>query len=516
MSSRIQPDNGPILVLGATGYVGGRLLPRLLEKGYRVRAGARSPAKLACRPYGTHPELEIVSTDVTDYESLEQAMQSCQAVFYLVHSMQSGGRGFARADLDSARNTARAAAACGVERIIYLGGLGEENGHLSEHLASRREVGRILREGEVPLTYFRAAVILGAGSASFELMRYLVERLPFMITPRWVRTESQPIAISNVLTYLAECLEVEETAGQTFDIGGPDVLTYKELFDLYAEVAGLSRRIIIPVPLFSPRLSSYWVHLITPVPSSLARPLIEGLQNRVVCGDNRIRDLLPQRLVSCREAIRTGLERIRQSEVETCWSDAGRLKPPEWIACGDASYAGGTVLSCDHRIVVKAEQNELWERILSIGGESGWLYANWLWRVRGALDRLAGGSGLRRGRRDPKDLRVGDALDFWRVLEVEPPNRLKLLAEMRFPGEAYLEFQLRSLGQDLMEIRQLSKFVPHGLAGIVYWYGLAPAHKLIFRGLLRNLARSTGREVLQGPEPLSETESEACIRPDLR
>jgi hypothetical protein len=347
-------------------------------------------------------------------------------------------------------------------------------------------------------------------------MRYLVERLPVMITPRWVRTESQPIAISNVLTYLTECLEVEETAGQTFDIGGPDVLTYKELFDLYAEVAGLPRRIIIPVPLFSPRLSSYWVHLITPVPSSLARPLIEGLQNRVVCRDNRIRDLVPQRLVSCREAIQSGLERVRQSEVETCWSDAGRLNPPEWIACGDASYAGGTVLSCDHRIVVKAGHNELWERILSIGGESGWLYANWLWRLRGALDRLVGGSGLRRGRRDPKALRVGDALDFWRVLEVEPPNRLKLLAEMRFPGEAYLEFQLRSLGQDLMEIRQLSKFVPHGLAGIVYWYGLAPAHKLIFRGLLRNLARSTGREIMQGPEPLSESESEACIRPDLR
>jgi hypothetical protein len=366
------------------------------------------------------------------------------------------------------------------------------------------------------VTYFRAAVILGAGSASFELLRYLVERLPVMITPRWIYTETQPIAISNVLTYLIDCLRVGETAGGTFDIGGPDVLTYRELFQLYAREAGLPRRLLLPAPVLTPRLSAYWVHLVTPVPASLARPLIEGLRTRVVCEDSRIRELVPQRLVSCQEAIRTGLQRIRQSEVETCWSDAGELKPPEWIACGDAAYAGGTVLSCDHRIVLRAGRDELWQRILSIGGENGWFYANWLWRIRGELDRWAGGSGLRRGRRDPQNIRVGDALDFWRVLEIEPGSRLKLLAEMRFPGQAYLEFQLLSAGEGRTEIRQLSKFVPHGMAGIVYWYALAPAHKLIFRGLLRNLARSTGREILQGPEPLSAQESEACIRPDLR
>jgi hypothetical protein len=264
-------------------------------------------------------------------------------------------------------------------------------------------------------------------------------------------------------------------------------------------------------------MSAYWVHLITPVPASIATPLIEGLRNRVVCGDNRIRELIPQRLLSCREAIASALERIRNSDVKTCWSDAGPLNPPEWIRCDDASYAGGTVLSCDYRIVLRIDPEELWRRILTLGGGNGWLYADWLWHLRGWLDRLVGGSGLRRGRRDPSQLQVGDALDFWRVLELEPGRRLKLLAEMRFPGEAYLEFQLRHGGETgLLEVRQLSKFVPYGIFGILYWYALAPAHRLIFRGLLRNLARSTKGEIVQGPEALSPEESLACIRPDLR
>ena len=513
MPSHNTSNSDPVLVLGATGYVGGRLVPRLLDKGYRVRAGVRSPAKLACRPYGNHPELEIVAADLLDYPSLHEAMSGCRAVYYLVHSMQSGGKNFVRADQDAARNAARAAEEAGVERIIYLGGLGEEQDHLSEHLESRREVGRILQQGSVPLTHFRAAIILGAGSASFELVRYLVERLPAMIAPRWVSTEAQPIAVSNVLTYLEQCLEVEATKGETFDICGPDIMSYQDLFQLYSEVANLPRRLIISVPVLTPKLCSYWVHLVTPVPSSIARPLIEGLRNRVVCGDNRIRDLIPQRLLSCREALTSSLERVRKSEVETCWSDAGNLAPPEWISCDDASYAGGTVLSCDHRVILRAETQELWRRILTVGGESGWFYADWLWRLRGWMDRLAGGPGLRRGRRDPEHLQVGDALDFWRVMDIEPMSRLRLLAEMRFPGEAYLEFQLRPAGKEgLVEIRQLSKFVPHGLFGIVYWYALAPAHRLIFRGLLRNLARSTGREIVHGPEPLSESESRACIQ----
>lgn len=506
----------PVLILGATGYVGGRLVPRLLERGYRVRAGVRSPAKLACRPYGDHPNLEIVYADMTDAESLGSAMSGCRAVYYLVHSMSSGGRDFAHADQEAAGNTAQAAAEAGVERIIYLGGLGEASDDLSEHLKSRSEVGRILEQGSVPVTQFRAAIILGAGSASFELVRYLVERLPVMIAPKWVHTEAQPIAISNVLYYLQECLESEATAGETFDIGGPEVLTYRDLFQLYADVANLRHRLIIPVPLLTPRLCSYWVHLVTPVPSSIARPLIEGLRNRVVCGDNRIRDIIPQRMVPCREVMDSALQQVKFSEVETCWSDAGALRPPEWIACGDASYAGGTVVSCDHRIVVRADKEELWERILTVGGDNGWFFANWIWKLRGLLDRLAGGSGLRRGRRDQANLYVGDAIDFWRVLEVEPFSRLKLLSEMRLPGEAYLEFQLRSAGEGLMEIRLLSKFVPHGMTGIVYWYSLNALHRLIFRGMLKNLARSTGREIVKGPEPLSRRESEACVRPHLR
>ena len=517
MSSSNIPDQRPILLLGATGYVGGRLLPRLLDLGYRVRAGVRSPAKLACRPYGAHPGLEIVSVNVLDYDSLREAMRGCRAAYYLVHSMQSGGKDFVRTDQKAAENTARAAEEEGLERIIYLGGLGEEQDDLSEHLQSRREVGRILQQGGVPLTQFRAAIILGAGSASFELVRYLVERLPALIAPRWVRTEAQPIAVGNVLTYLADCLEVEATVGQTFDICGPDIMSYRDLFRLYAEVANLPRRFILPVPLLTPTLSAYWVHLISPVPATIAKPLIEGLRNRVVCGDNRIRELIPQRLLTCREAIASALERTREQDVETCWSDSGALAPPEWIRCDDAAYAGGTVLSCDHRVVLRAEPREVWDRILALGGENGWLFADWLWRLRGWMDRLVGGPGLRRGRRDPEKLQIGDALDFWRVLAVEPASRLKLLAEMRFPGEAYLEFQLRPGGQEgLVEIRQLSKFLPRGLFGIVYWYALAPFHRLIFRGLLKNLARSTGREIVQGPETLSPSESQACIRPDLR
>jgi len=517
MSFPTAPDEKTVLVLGATGYMGGRLVPRLLDLGYRVRAGVRSPAKLACRPYGNHPRLEIVRADLLDYSTVFEAMRGCRAAYYLVHSMQSGGKDFARADQEAARNAARAAEEAGLERIIYLGGLGEEQDTLSEHLHSRREVGRILEQGRVPLTQLRAAVILGAGSASFELIRYLVERLPVMIAPRWVHTESQPIAASNVLTYLERCLEVEATAGQSFDICGPDILTYGDLFRLYAEVANLPRRPILPVPLLTPKLSAYWVHFVTPVPASIASPLIEGLRNRVVCGDNRIRELIPQHLLTCREAMTSALKRIREVDVETCWSDAGPLAPPEWIRCDDASYAGGTVLSCDHRVVLRAKPQDIWEHILAVGGENGWLYANWLWHLRGWMDRLVGGPGLRRGRRDPKQVQIGDALDFWRVLVVEPPSRLKLLAEMRFPGEAYLEFQLRPAGEEgLVEVRQLSKFLPHGAFGIAYWYALAPAHRLIFRGLLRKLAQRTGREIVQGPEALSPSESQACIRPDLR
>ncbi len=491
----------PVLVTGATGYVGGRLVPRLLTAGYRVRALGRSLDKLRSRPWGSHPRIELARGDVMDLESLRQAAQGCGAAFYLVHSMTAAARDFADADRQAARNLAQAATEAHLDRIIYLGGLGgADDPNLSEHLRSRFEVARILQSGPVPTTFLRAAMILGSGGAAFEILRYLVDRLPVMLTPRWVHTPVQPIAIRNVLTYLIGCLEPDDARGQTFDIGGPEVVTYRQLMDIYAEEAHLPRRLVIPVPVLTPRLSSYWIHLVTPVPASLAQPLAAGLANPVVCLDNRIRDLIPQELLDCRQTIRLALQRIDQQRVETCWSDAGALTPPEWAACGDADYAGGTVLSLTYRIFLQATPAEVWQPLSRIGGRTGWYYGDTLWAIRGWADRLLGGSGLRRGRRHASELRTGDALDFFRVLEIEPERRLLLVAEMKMPGEATLEFRLSPRPDGVTELTQIARFLPRGLLGILYWYLLDPFHKNIYPGLLRGLAAATGKPITSGPE----------------
>jgi uncharacterized protein YbjT (DUF2867 family) len=493
----------PILVTGATGYVGGRLVPRLLAAGYRVRALGRSLGKLQSRPWGQHPHIELAKGDVLDFDSLGRAAQGCGAAFYLVHSMTAAVRDFAATDRRAAQNMARAAAEAGLDRIIYLGGLGgEDDPQLSEHLRSRLEVARILKSGTVSTTFLRAAMILGSGGAAFEIMRYLVDRLPVMLTPRWVQNPVQPIAIRNVLGYLVGCLETDRVKGQTFDIGGPEVVSYRQLFDLYAEEAGLPKRIIIPVPVLTPRLSSYWIHLVTPVPASLAQPLAEGLRNPVICRDHRIRDIIPQELLDCRQTIRLALQRIEQQQVETCWSDAGAAIPPEWTYCGDAAYAGGTVLSLGYRVRLPATPAEVWEPITRIGGETGWYYGDTLWGLRGWIDRLLGGSGLRRGRRHPRDLHTGDALDFFRVLEMDPHRRLLLLAEMKMPGEATLEFRLTELPDGRTELAQIARFLPRGLWGLAYWYFLDPFHRRIYRGMLQNIAAATGKPITSGPERL--------------
>ena len=507
-------DDKPVLVAGATGYVGGRLIPALLDAGYRVRAMGRSLEKLACRPWGYHPSVELIKGDVLDVESLKKALSGCGAAYYLVHSMIAQKHKFVEADRRAAKNMVSAAESSGIERMIYLGGLAEKkDGPLSKHLRSRIEVADILQSGGVPVTDLRAPMILGSGSASFEILRYLVERLPVMITPRWVKSLNQPIAIRNVIQYLVGCLKHDETIGQTYDIGGPDVLTYRDLLDIYAHEAKLSKRWIIPVPVLTPTLSAYWIHLISPVPSSIALPLTEGLSSNAVCSDQRLQSIIPQKLLSPREAIRTALDKIIQEQVDTCWADAGDMITPEWAHCGDADWAGGTIMQCGYRVRLKASLDNVWLPITRIGGHTGYYYANGLWWLRGLIDRLFGGVGLRRGRRHPVELRIGDALDFWRVLDVSPKKRLLLLAEMKVPGEALLEFKIDSIGAHHTDLQMLSRFLPKGLWGILYWYIFYPFHERIFFGMLRAIARAIEKPIVSGPERFTPRLHGSCVLP---
>jgi len=492
--------HAPILVLGASGYIGGRLVPRLLEAGCPVRALARNPAKVAGRPWGRHPLLQIERGDLLDPESLRHAADGCRACYYLVHSMDPGIKNFAAADRKAAWNFIAAAESGGLERIIYLSGLGE-NDDLSPHLASRAEVARILQAGRVPATVLRAAMIIGSGSASFESLRYLVERLPVMITPKWVDTPCQPIGIRNVLGYLIGCLDHPETLGQSFDIGGADVLSYQQLMQIYAEEAGLAKRLILPVPVLTPRLSSYWIHLVTPVPASLAQPLAEGLSSPVVCHDQRLRDLVPQQLFDARTAIRLALERLRGHQVESAWTDAGTIPPAEWSDPGDPGWSGGALFSDRRELLVEASTDQVWQAIVQLGGATGWYALDSLWKIRGVLDKLVGGPGLRRGRRNPDALSVGDALDFWRVADLDRPRRLRLVAEMKLPGEATLEFRLQSTPGGT-RVSQSAHFLPRGRAGLGYWWAVFPFHHFVFSGMLRGIAAASNGRVIYGPRLL--------------
>jgi uncharacterized protein YbjT (DUF2867 family) len=492
-------ESGTILVTGATGYVGARLVTRLLEKGYRVRATGRSLERLRRRPWANHPGVELFPADMTDAASIAKACEGCTAAYYLVHSMMPGEGEFEEKDRDAARTMARAAAEAGLSRLIYLGGLGEENPSLSRHLRSRAEVAEILAAGTTPATILRAAMILGAGSASFEILRYLVDRLPVMITPKWVRTECQPIGIRNVLDYLVGCLETPATAGATFDIGGPEVVTYRELMRVYAREAGLPPRLVIPVPVLTPRLSSYWIHLVTPVHAEVARPLAEGLSNRVVCRDTGIRDLIPVELSTCREAIHAALgpRNFRFLEED---------RPPGWIPWetyrypGDPPWAGGTFYRDTRRLSVRAMPAEVWDRIEALGGKNGWYTVDWLWSLRGFLDRLCGGIGMRRGNRDGGPLSPGAEVDSWRVVSVTPQRELRLLTEMKLPGEGVLSFRLRETDPGTTQLTQTVQFLPRGLGGMAYWGLVAPFHRFVFPGLIREIARSTGKPIVSGPE----------------
>lgn len=477
-------DERIVLVTGVTGYVGGRLAPHLLEAGYRVRCLARDPARLQGRPW--LEEVEVVQGDVLKPAALQTAMQGVEAAYYLIHSM-SGSVDFHQRDLMAARNFGDAARAAGVRRIIYLGGLGDPEADLSQHLRSRQQTGQALREAGVPVTEFRAAIIVGSGSVSFEMIRYLTERIPVMICPQWVYTRVQPISIRNVLEYLVAALETPESRDRIIEIGGSDVLTYGDMMLGYAEVRGL-RRVLLPVPVLTPRLSSHWVHWMTPIPADIARPLIEGLRNEVLVRDDTARRLFPDiQPMDYQTAVRLALAGLEASQVETAWSDAlvtsqGDV-PPLILTIQD-----GMIIESRRR-AVRASSSEVYRIFTGLGGERGWLYANWAWRLRGILDRLVGGVGLRRGRRHPNDVRAGDALDFWRVEAVEPDHLLRLRAEMKVPGDAWLQFEAAPQAEGETLLVQTAFFAPKGLLGFLYWYLLYPLHGLIFSGMIRNIAR---------------------------
>ena len=476
-----------IAVTGATGYVGGRLVPALLEAGYRVRCLVREPRKLDARPWRHHPHVEVVAGDLTDVEAVTAALQGCQAAYYLVHSMVSTGGTYADRDRKLAAGFADAARAAGLPRIIYLGGLGEMGAGLSEHLRSRRQVEVELAATGVPVTTFRAAMIIGSGSASFEILRYLVERLPIMVTPKWVTTECQPVAISDALYWLVHCLKVPETSGKMLEIGGADVMTYEQLMRVMAEELGLRRRIILPVPVLTPRLSSLWINLVTPVSYRIARPLAEGLKNRVVVTDDTAQRLMPHHPLGVREAIHRAKAKVDQHAVETRWSVAGPMP-------GDPSWAGGSVFTDERVVDIEADPASVYAAVCRIGGGNGWYAGDVLWRLRGWMDTLVGGPGLRRGRRHPETVEFGEALDFWRVVGLERDRSLSLRAEMKLPGEAQLDFLIQPLagheGRPLTRLLMTARYRPHGLVGLLYWYGVVPLHELVFGGMLRGIRKT--------------------------
>jgi uncharacterized protein YbjT (DUF2867 family) len=481
------------LVTGATGYIGGRLVPELLAAGFRVRVMARRPRNLADRPW--HDQVEIVQGDAADTRSLSQALSGVDVAYYLIHSLGTGAD-FEALDRRHARSFASVARACRVGRIVYLGGLYPEAEELSPHLESRKEVGEILLAGDVPATALRAAVIIGSGSASFEMLRYLTERLPVMITPRWVDTRIQPIAVRDVLRYLVGSAGMPAEVNRGFDIGGPDVLTYRQMMAAYARIAGLKPRRVAALPLFTPSLSSHWVGLVTPVPNSIARPLVESLINEVVCKEHDIATYVPDPeggLLGFRPAVELALQRIQDRRVTTSWSSAATAGAPSDPLPSDPEWAGGSLYVDERESVVDATPEQLWSVIEGIGGEHGWYSWRLGWWARGVMDRIFGGPGLRRGRRDPFELSVGDALDWWRVEDVEKNHRLRLRAEMRLPGLAWLELIVetddgRPTGRTVF--RQRALFHPRGLAGHLYWKAIAPFHGLVFGGMQRNIAHA--------------------------
>jgi uncharacterized protein YbjT (DUF2867 family) len=478
-------DSAPVtpltVVFGASGYIGTNLVPRLAAAGARVRAVARQRAVLEAREW---QDVEVAEADALAPPTLPAALAGCHTAYYLVHSM-AAGRNFGRLDLEAAGNFARAAAAVGVRRIVYLGGLIPE-GADSEHLRSRAESGDALRAAGVPVTEVRAGIIVGPGSAAYEVMRDLVYHLPLMVTPRWVQSKSSPIALDNLLTYLLRVAELPEAAGRIYDAGGPEYLTYEQMMRQFGAVIG-KRPVIIPVPLLTPGLSSYWLGLVTSVPASIARALIGGLKHDIPANDAALRALVPQPLLTFEQGVRAALDAERRHDVPGRWTEGAF--PHRAYRHDHAFYAkraGGAASTA-------ADPSRVWRVVTAIGGANGYYALGFLWWLRELADWLVGGPGFTHGRRDPVDLRVGDAIDYWTVLALEPRRRLTLYFGMKAPGSGILEFELHPLPDGGTRLVETAYWHPRGVWGLLYWYAMVPAHLFLFRRMTRAMVRRAER-----------------------
>ncbi len=480
------------LVTGATGYIGGRLIPRLLEEGVTVRVLVRHPERIAQHPW--YNQVEIVSGDADDPKICEAALKDVDVAYYLIHAIGSAG------DLEkNERHTAtvfsEAAKSNNVERIIYLGGL-QNDPKLSPHLRSRAEVGNIFLSSGVPTISFGAAVIIGSGSLSFEMLRYLTEILPAMITPRWVRTKIQPIAIRDVLRYLVEARNLPEGINRTFDIGGPDIMTYQKMMQGYARVAGLRKRLILPINILSPGLSARWIGLVTPVPKKIARPLVDSLKTEVICAEYDIKQYIPdppEGLLGFEDSVAIALTRIREANVTSRWSSASRPGEPSEPLPTDPEWAGGSLYTDDRYVPSSSTSESLWKIIEGIGGQNGWYSFPLAWETRGLIDRFFGGPGIRRGRRDPHRLLAGEIVDFWRVEECIPGDLLRLRAEMHMPGLAWLELRVEQNDAGETLYHQRAIYHPKGLAGHMYWWSVWPFHGFVFGSMTRNITKAAAQ-----------------------
>jgi uncharacterized protein YbjT (DUF2867 family) len=487
-------DERLILVTGASGYVGGRLVTSLLDDNAKVRVFVRDANKAQSHTWAN--KVEITVGNASDYQSTVKALTGVHTAFYLLHSINLGPN-FDQIESEMARNFAKAAQECGVKQIVYLGGINND-AKTSKHLQSRANTGKELATTSVAVMELRAGIIIGSGSASFEMLRHLTHRLPVMTTPKWVSNKTHPIAIRDILWFLRNAAKLEKPVTGIFDIGGPEILSYADMMQKFAKISGLRRRWIIEIPVLTPKLSSLWIGFVTPVPTSLARPLVGSLISEVVADPAKsISHLIPnppEGLIDVEAAIHLALTKVSDNNVSTRWSDAAVPTAPWQKAQSDPDWAGETLYKDTRVRITDASIGSLWQAVEEIGGEHGWYGSDFLWYMRGLIDRMIGGVGLRRGRRDPLHLRVGDSLDFWRVESLENQTSLKLYAEMILPGKAWLEFRIRKLANGRSEIIQEASFLPRGLGGRLYWYVILPLHTFVFPTMIRNLIRSANRK----------------------